>query len=304
MSYRAGFVGLVGQPNAGKSTLLNILVEEKVSIVTDKPQTTRRRVLGVVSLKEGQVVYVDAPGIVRAKSGLNEFLEKEAQDVIGQSDVLLGVLSLGEKSKDNVLEILGLLKQSKKPFIVVITKADMIANQHRSQVIRDLVKEISPTVKVIEMSNQWGKDIKEVATQITSELLKLLPVSPAPLYDQELYTPHSVKELAVEIIREKCFESLMQEVPYNLAVRIVKYDESNPRLPKIYADIVTTKDSHKGIIVGKGAKTIKEIGMKARAEIEKMVGHKVFLKLEVVVRENWSENKKMMKDLGYVVSEE
>ena len=304
MSYRAGFVGLIGQPNAGKSTLLNILVDEKVSIVTDKPQTTRRRVLGVVSRKEGQIVLVDAPGIVRAKSGLNAFLEKEALDVISQSDALIGVLSLAEKSKEHVIEILELLKKSKKPFMVVITKADMAANQHRTHVIRDLVSEISATAKVIEMSNKWGKDQKMVSEEIALEVLKLLPESPAPLYDEELYTPHSVKDLAVEIIREKCFESLAQEVPYNLAVRVAKYDESNVKLPKIYADIVTTKESHKGIIVGKGARTIKEIGMKARSEIEKMVGQKVYLKLEVVVRENWSENKKMMKDLGYVVSEE
>lgn len=302
MKYRAGFVGLIGQPNSGKSTLLNLLVSEKVSIVNDKPQTTRRRVLGVSSHKSGQIVYVDAPGLVRAQGGLNSFLHQEALDVISQSDVLIGVFSVAEKSKSQVLEILELLRASKKAFVVVITKVDMIAFQHRVRVIKDLAMEVSQTTAVIEISTKWGADKAQVLENIHQQVLALLPESQQPLYDEELYTPHSVKDLAVEIIREKCFENLEQEVPYNLAVRIVKFDESSPKMSKIHADIITTRESHKGIIVGQGAKTIKEIGTQARKEIEKMLGHKVFLKLEVVVRDSWFENKKMMKDLGYVVN--
>ena len=250
------------------------------------------------------MVFVDAPGILKSTSGLNAFLQKEALDVIGQSDVLLGVISLSEKRKDQVLEILALLKNSKKPFYVVITKVDDVNHSHRTGLIREMVKEISPEAKVIEFSNKWGKDLKEVADHLIENLIKILPESPKALYDEDLYTPHSVRELAVEVIREKCFEKLSQEIPYNLAVRMVKFDESNPKMPKIYADILTGKESHKGIIVGKGAKTIKDIGMRARTEIEKIVGRKVFLKLEVVVRENWTENKNMMKDLGYAINDE
>jgi GTP-binding protein Era len=303
MSYHAGFIGLIGQPNAGKSTLLNILVEEKVAIVTPKPQTTRRRVLGVVSRPDGQVVFVDAPGIVKAQSGLNAFLQKEAQDVISSSDALIGVLSLDEKNKEQIVEILELVKTSKKPFLIVITKAELTANKHRLEIIKNLVQEISPTAPIFEISSQWGNDNKEIISNIVTAGLTLLPESPAPLYDVELFTPHAVKDLVAEIIREKCFEELSQEVPYSLAIRIAKFDESNPKLPKIYADILTTKESHKGIVIGKGAQTLKRIGSQARSEIEKLVGKKVFLKIEVVVREDWALNNKMMKDLGYVVDE-
>jgi GTP-binding protein Era len=303
IGYRAGFVGLIGQPNAGKSTLLNILIDEKVAIVTPKPQTTRRRVLGLVSRPEGQIVCVDAPGIVRAKSGLNSFLEKEALDVIASSDALIGVLGLDEKNKEQIIEILDLLKNSKKKFLVVITKAELSMQKHRVDIIKTMVREISPTADIFEMSSKWGDDNKEIVKDIVAAALKIVPESKAPLYDVELFTPHSVKDLAAEIIREKCFEQLSQEIPYNLAIRIVKFDESNPKLPKIYADIVTSRDNHKGIVIGKGAQTLKKIGSDARSEIEKMLGMKVFLKLEVVVREDWAQNKSMMKDLGYVVDE-
>jgi GTP-binding protein Era len=303
IGYRAGFVGLIGQPNAGKSTLLNILIDEKVAIVTPKPQTTRRRVLGLVSRPEGQIVFVDAPGIVRAKSGLNSFLEKEALDVIASSDALIGVLGLDEKNKEQIIEILDLLKNSKKKFLVVITKAELSMQKHRVDIIKTMVREISPTADIFEMSSKWGDDNKEIVKDIVAAALKIVPESKAPLYDVELFTPHSVKDLAAEIIREKCFEQLSQEIPYNLAIRIVKFDESNPKLPKIYADIVTSRDNHKGIVIGKGAQTLKKIGSDARSEIEKMLGMKVFLKLEVVVREDWAQNKSMMKDLGYVVDE-
>lgn len=303
MSYRAGFIGIIGQPNAGKSTLLNLLVKEKLSIVTAKPQTTRRRVLGIVTKPEGQAVFVDAPGIVRAKSGLNAFLEKEAVDVIAQSDSLLAVLSLGEKTKENILEILGLVKTAKKPVLFVITKSDLMASRHRLVIIKDLIQENSPNATIIELSTKWGSDQTEIATEIINQSIKLLPEVDKPLYEEDLYTPHRTRDLVSEIVREKCFETLDKEVPYSLTVRIAKYDETNPKLIKIYADIISTKESHKGIIVGQGARTIKKIGMQSRPEIEKLVGSKVFLKLEVVVRENWSENKLLMKDLGYVVSE-
>jgi GTP-binding protein Era len=212
-------------------------------------------------------------------------------------------LGLDEKNKEQIIEILDLLKNSKKKFLVVITKAELSMQKHRVDIIKTMVREISPTADIFEMSSKWGDDNKEIVKDIVAAALKIVPESKAPLYDVELFTPHSVKDLAAEIIREKCFEQLSQEIPYNLAIRIVKFDESNPKLPKIYADIVTSRDNHKGIVIGKGAQTLKKIGSDARSEIEKMLGMKVFLKLEVVVREDWAQNKSMMKDLGYVVDE-
>jgi len=298
---RCGFVGLIGQPNAGKSSLLNALVEEKVSIVTAKPQTTRRRVLGVVNRPGAQVVFVDAPGVLKAEAGLNSFLQKEAEDVIQSSDALIAVLSLDERKSEDVQRILDLVQKSAKPFLVVVTKMDLQEKVHRLIKIQEMVRNVNPAADVVDWSQNWGQAGKEQLDKIVQLASELLPLSPAPLFDTEIFTPHTVRELAAEMIREQCFEILSQELPYNLAIRIVKFDETKPKLTEIYADIVVGKTGHKTIVVGKKAETVKKIGMAARTQLEKMIGNKVFLKLEVVVRENWSTNKSLMKDLGYAI---
>jgi GTP-binding protein Era len=155
---------------------------------------------------------------------------------------------------------------------------------------------------VIEASNTWKKeDAKAVRQEILRLCFSKLPESPKPLYDIELFTPHNVKDLVAEIVREQCFEVLHHEIPYNIAVRIQKFDESDPKMPRIHAEILVAKESHKPILIGKGGATIKEIGILARKHIEKMMDQKVYLGLEVTVRENWFENKMIMKELGYVV---
>lgn len=300
MNYKAGFVGLIGQPNAGKSTILNLLVQEKVSIVTDKPQTTRRRILGLVSKEQGQIIYVDAPGILKAKEGLNKFLEQEALDVIESSDVLIAVLSLDEKKPENLEVILELVKNSKKPAMVIINKVDLVDKSHRTSKIKEMAAKYLPKATIFEFSSQWGNDLNPLRGSIEKELLQILPESPAPLYDIELFTPHTMRELVVEMVREQCFEELHSEIPYSLAVRIVKYDETNKKIPHIYAEIIVSKESHKPILIGKGASVIKKIGQKARQQIEKTAGEKIFLNLTVVVREEWTSNQRLMKDLGYV----
>jgi GTP-binding protein Era len=299
--YRSGFVGLIGQPNAGKSTLMNILVKEKVSIVTAKPQTTRRRILGIVSKDEGQAVFVDAPGVLKASKGLNAFLSQEAQDVIEQSDMLMAVLSLDTESKEKAEEIIEMVGASGKPWFAVVTKMDLNDFLRRLQPLRDLCVKHKNCIGVVEASSQWGKEKESLREEILRLVFSKLPESPQPLYDIELFTPHTVKDLVTEIIREQCFEVLHHEIPYQTAVRIQKFDESDPKMPKIYAEILVSKDSHKPILIGKGGATIKEIGTLARKEIEKMMDQKVFLSLEVSVRDNWFENKNLMKELGYVV---
>jgi len=254
-NFKAGFLGLIGQPNAGKSSLLNFLVKEKVSIVTSKPQTTRRRIMGVWTADEGQIVFVDAPGLVKSTSGLNNFLEREAHDVIRSSDAVIAVLSLDEATAERNEEILDLVAKSKKPWIGIVTKTDLKDMEH-------------------------------------------------PLYDSEMYTTENVRDLAEEIIREKCFESLNYEVPYQIAVQIRKFDEEAQPCPKIYADIMVSKDSHKPIVIGKGAENIKKIGQLSRKEIEALMGEKIFLDLKVTVKENWFENKQTLKELKYVVDSE
>lgn len=299
-SYKAGFLGLIGQPNAGKSSLLNFLVKEKVSIVTSKPQTTRRRIMGVWTADEGQIVFVDAPGIVKSTSGLNSFLEKEARDVIKDSDALLAVLSVDEDTAERNSEILDIVTSSKKPWIGIITKIDLKDFEHRVLILKALIEERGG--KALTVSNK--KDGQEDREALLLEILQVLPESDAPLYDEEMFTTENVRDLAEEIIREKCFEVLSHEVPYQIAVQIRKFDEEAKPCPKIYVDVIVNKESHKPMVIGKGAETIKKIGQNSRKEIEALMGEKIFLELNVTVKENWFENKQMLKELKYVVDSE
>jgi GTP-binding protein Era len=280
---------------------MNLLVQEKVSIVTPKPQTTRRRILGIVSQDEGQAVFVDAPGILTASKGLNAFLTQEAEDVIEQSDLLIAVLALDTEKKEQAQEIVDMIIASKKPWFAVITKVDLIEFQRRGDALKEICAKHKTCLGVVESSSTWKADAKLVRDEIMRLCFSKLPESPKPLYDIELFTPHNVKDLVAEIVREQCFEVLHHEIPYNVAVRIQKFDETDPKMPRIHAEILVAKESHKPILIGKGGVTIKEIGTLARKSIEKLMDQKVFLGLEVSVRENWFENKKIMKELGYVV---
>lgn len=300
MSYKAGFLGLIGQPNAGKSTLMNFLVSEKVSIVSAKPQTTRRRILGIWSTDEGQIVFVDAPGVVRADKGLNGFLAQEAEDVIRNSDALIAVLSVDEEKPEDAERVIEMVSRSGKPWIGVITKTDIAEKAHRLMILKKMIEDKNGkalSISVNDLKND--KEADEDREAMLIEFLSLLPDSPAPLYDIELFTNENVREMVSEIIREKCFELLHHEVPYSLAVRIVKFDEEGPT-PKIYAEIIVHKESHKAIVIGKGASLIKEIGIQSRKEIEKVMDTKVFLDLKVNCKPEWFDNKRMMKELGYV----
>jgi GTP-binding protein Era len=299
MSFRAGFVGLIGQPNAGKSTLMNFLIEQKVSIVTTKPQTTRRRILGIQNLDGGQVVFIDAPGLVKADKGLNAFLEKEAHDVMKESDALIAVLSIDEKDSDAVEKVLNLVKNSRKPWFGLITKTDVKDKAHRILIVKAMVEALG--AKCLQIS--CLKDGKEGRDMVLEEVLKILPESEGPLYDEELYTTENVRGLVAEIIREKCFENLEHELPYQLAVQVRKFDEEAKPCPHIYVDVLVAKESHKAIVIGQKAQVIKKISQESRQEVEKIMDQKVFLELNVVVKENWFDQMQFMKELGYIINE-
>ncbi len=300
-NYKSGYLGLIGQPNAGKSSLLNFLIAEKVSIVTNKPQTTRRRVIGLHSTPEGQIVFVDAPGLIKSTSGLNSFLQKEAEEVIHSSDALVAVLSIEESDAKRNEEIIDLVSRSQKPWIAVITKTDLTEKSHRVLILKDMVE--LKGAKALSVSNL--KSLKEDKDLILKEMMRILPDAEAPLYDTELYTTESMRHLSEEIIREKCFEILNHEIPYQLAVQTRKFDEDAKPCPKIFIDILVARDSHKPIVVGKAGANIKKIGEESRKEIQKMMDlPKVYLELNVVVKENWFENKTTMKELKYVTKSE
>ncbi len=300
--YRAGFVGLVGLPNAGKSTLTNLLVGEKVSIVTAKAQTTRQRVSGVVTMEQGQIVLVDAPGVISADQtqGLNTYLQGELVDLIEESDALLLVLQRELLDLNAVRAMIDRVERAAKPWAVVVTKMDLKLGQPELQELMEGFRHRG--IPVFELALLKLKANSPEVRALKLALLELLPESPAPLYDPELYTTQSQRQLAAELIREQCFSLLHQEIPYGIAVRVLRFIEDDGPVVKVYAEILVNKDNHKGIVVGKGADMVRRIGSQARQELEKILGRKVFLDLHVAVKKDWVKNPGIMKELGYVIS--
>ncbi len=298
---KSGFVGVIGQPNAGKSTLVNLLVGEKVGIVTAKPQTTRKKVLGVWTHNEFQCVFADAPGVIQAETGINHFIQKEYESVIEDSDVLMAVLNVDESRPEKLEKIIKLVKSSAKPWIAVISKTDL-GQIHRVDRLRLMLKEFDVPVILSKAHDKISDERKQsVKLSVAEALDQLLPEGPA-LYDTQMYTTHTVRELSAEIIRESCLKSLHQEIPYASAVRIIKFDDSQKKLDRIYAEIIVDKPSHKSIVVGKKGAVIKRIGMQSREQIEALTGKKLFLDLHVSVEPHWVKNNKVMKELGYEVN--
>ncbi|OFZ29630.1 MAG: GTPase Era [Bdellovibrionales bacterium RIFCSPHIGHO2_01_FULL_40_29] len=297
MSYKAGYVGLIGQPNAGKSSLMNYIIKEKVSIVTNKPQTTRRRILGIHTAEQAQIVFIDAPGVIKATKGLNSFLEKEAMDVIRESDALVAVLSLDQGTAEEAEQILEMVKSSRKPWVAVINKIDLDEKFHRVLILKEMIQKFGG--KAILISTQKPED--DYRTDFLKAIEDILPEATHPLYEDDIYTTENMRELVAEIVREQCFENLNYEIPYQLAVQVRKYDEEAKPCPKIYVDVLVAKDSQKPILIGKGAELIKKISQKSRQELEKIIGEKIFLEVNVVVKDNWFEHLQTMKELGYVI---
>lgn len=296
---KAGFVGLIGLPNSGKSTLMNYLIDEKVSIVTPRPQTTRRRVHGIwTEADKAQIVFVDAPGLVSSKPGLFDFLAKEATEVMSESDALIAVLSLDLKSAEEAQGIVDMVVKAGKPWIAVINKTDLEMFAHRTLILRSML--VAHNVPIFQVSCA-NKDqfINETRPQLLEAIQNILPESPAPLYDPELYTTENVRDMVCEIVREKCFLNLKDEVPYSVAVRPIEFKEDALPVPRISLEILVSKDNHKGIVIGKGGMLLKKIGQESRQEIEKIMGTKIFLSLNVAARDDWYKNTRIMKELGY-----
>lgn len=302
-NYRAGFVALLGEPNAGKSTLLNTILGDKISIVSEKPQTTRSRVHGIWSSPEAQIIFVDAPGTIESTSGINEYLKDEVSDVIARTDVVLVVLA-ADTLEATARKLLEMAKAAGKPFQVVITKGDLLTGERAPKGLPALLEMGIPFVVISAM-----KRAKEASKEVLNLLTPLLPPAEAALYDEELLTTETMRKISAEFVREACFRYTRQEVPYGLAVRVTKFvepeeNEDGSDVTKIYCEIIVEKTAHKAIVIGAKASNLKKIGMDARKAIERILGSKVFLDLHVDVREGWTRNKRILKELGYVVVKE
>ena len=288
---KAGFVSVVGRPNSGKSSLLNWLIGEKLALVSHKANATRKRMNFIVMHKDTQIIFIDTPGIHQKERLLNQFMLEEALKAIGDCDLILFLASV----KDGIKEYENFLKLNKKntPHILLLTKMDLVSKDELLKKIAQYQKYQDRYKELIPISIKKGTKQSELLDIIT----KYIPKHPY-LYDPELLTTENLKEIYKEYIREALFNNLSDEIPYSSDVIVEKVEEGKS-LEKIYANIITEKKSQKGMIIGKGGNSIKRIGMEARKGIEKLSKKKVFLKLEVVVRPNWSKNKRVLSDLGY-----
>lgn len=291
---KAGFVGLVGLPNAGKSTLVNALMDAKIGAVTRKAQTTRKRILGIWNDSDSQIIWVDAPGMVSARAGLNAYLGQEFESTLQESDVLVAVLNLDCKDPKKLDEIIDRVAKSRKPWFAVITKDDL-AFPNRNMILREKVRALG--AQCVAVSAKRKSDVmKELVLPLAKSLL---PESPAPLYPTDILTTQTEREILEEIVREKCFEYLHQEIPYGLAVQCMKFEERDEDSVLAEVDVVVSRDTHISMVVGKSAQLIKRIGTEARLDAETILGRKIILKTHVKASENWMSKPHKLQELGY-----
>ncbi len=291
-NFKSGFVAITGAPNAGKSTLLNKVLGEKISITSKKPQTTRDRILGVVNRPLSQIIFIDTPGIHKPKSLLNKKIVDQALAAITDVDVIL--LMADASSRDNESEkiIIEQLEKTKKNIILGLNKIDLVAKHD----ILPIIKEFSSILNfkaLVPISAKTGLQISE----LLDEIEKCLPKGPK-LFPEDTLTDMSEKFIAAEMIREKVFRLTGMEIPYSIAVTVDSF-KIEKKLIVIHATIHVSRDSQKGIIIGKSGKMLKKIGEQARKDIQKMTGSKILLRLFVRVTKNWTKNEKILKEFGY-----
>lgn len=291
-NFKSGFATILGRPNVGKSTLMNEIIGQKIAITSNKPQTTRNRIMTVYSDDEGQIVFLDTPGLHKAKNKLGNYMMNAATVSLKDADVVVFLIEASKGITSGEREIIEKLKTSKAPKILVINKIDMIKKEDLIELIRKCGQEVTFD-EVVPVSATEGTNVKE----LVSTIMKYLPYG-KPFYDEDTVTDQPVRQIAAEMIREKALHALSDEIPHGIAVMIEKMDFSG-RVVQIEATIVCEKDSHKGIIIGKGGEMLKKIGTNARFEIEKMLEQQVNLKLFVKVKKEWRDSEYLLKNFGY-----
>ena len=291
-SCKAGFAAVIGRPNVGKSTLANRIVGQKLAITSDKPQTTRNRIRTVYTCSRGQIVFLDTPGIHKAKNRLGEYMMTVAKRTVSEVDVILWLVEASTYIGPGDLAIAKQLSNIKIPVILVINKTDTKKKDELLEII-DKYKDLADFEEVVPVSALKGTNIDVLIDQI----FKYIPEG-VPFFDEDTVTDQPVRQIASELIREKALRCLGDEVPHGLAV-MIETMEYKDRIVDIDATIICEKDSHKPIIIGKGGSMIKKIGTAARYEIEDLVEKKVNLKLFVKVRKDWRDSDMFLKNFGY-----
>lgn len=289
---KSGFVAILGQPNVGKSTLLNAILKEKVSIVSPKPQTTRDKILGIYNDSESQIVFIDTPGIHSSSNKLDDYMNKAINTAKKDVDVLVYVIDGTKKINDKTLETLNKYTKDVKNIILVVNKVDDTTYEKLYPELNKL-NSLEGIKDIVPLSALKKKNIEELI-----KVIKTYLSDNVKYYDDDIYTDKSVKFLVAETIREKTLWLLQDELPHGIAIEIVRFVEGG-KLTEIDADIIIEKSSHKQIIIGKNGQMLKNIGTKSRIEIERLIGTKVMLKLFVKVREDWRHKESVVKSLGY-----
>lgn len=293
-NYKSGFVTLIGRPNVGKSTLMNHLIGQKIAITSDKPQTTRNRIQTVYTDERGQIIFLDTPGIHKAKNKLGEYMVRVAERTLKEVDVILWLVEPTTFIGAGERHIVEQLSNVKTPVILVINKIDTIKNQEQILTFIDTYKDICSFAEIVPVSA-----LKDKNTDLMLELIyKYLPYGPQ-YYDEDTVTDQPMRQISAELIREKTLRLLKDEIPHGIAVTVEKMKERENGIIDLEANIICERDSHKGIVIGKGGAMLKRIGIQARKEIEDLMGTKVNLQLWVKVRKEWRDSEMYMKNYGY-----
>lgn len=291
--FRSGYVSIIGRPNVGKSTLLNSILGEKISIVTSRPQTTRKRILGIRTTEDSQIIFIDTPGIHKPVHTLGEIMVREAREALRDANIILLMVeprSPGHGDK----YIIGLLKDTAAcPVFLVINKIDTVKKSELLPVM-DEYSGLYPFDDILPLSALNDDDVK----MLLQEIEKKLPPGPK-YYPDDTLTDQYERFVVSEVIREKVMEMTEDEVPHSVAVETVEWSEREDGLLVLSANIYVEREGQKGIIIGTGGKRLKAIGSAARADIETFLGRKVFMKLWVKVKEDWRRDKKVLRELGF-----
>ena len=289
--HKSGFVNILGNPNVGKSTLMNELVGEKISIITSKAQTTRHRILGIVSGKDFQIVYSDTPGIIKPNYRLQNWMMKSVTTALTDADIILYVTDVVEKADKNAL-YLNKIKHSSVPVIVAVNKTDLV-NQEKTDTLAENWKSIFPRAEIIPVSALYKSNLGYLLERI----LHHLPEGP-PYYPKDTLTDKTQRFFVSEIIREKILKNYSKEIPYAVSVDVESFSEED-KIIRIRSVIFVLRDSQKGIIIGHRGQALKKTGTLARKDIEAFLGKKVYLELYVKVRKDWRDKDRILRDFGY-----
>jgi GTP-binding protein Era len=292
--FRAGYVAIVGEPNVGTSTLMNALLNQKISIVTPKPQTTRQRILGILSNDDAQIVFLDTPGLIKPKYLLHERMLNSAESALNDADIILVMTEASRGAQlPREVEQLAIQKYSTKPILLIINKADTVYKPA-----------ILPTIAEFSKRHEF-KEVMPISAlkrdnldDLLKTLMKYLPIH-EPFYPTDIVSNSTERFFVSEFIREQVFEQFQDEIPYSTAVEIREYHEREEGKTYISADIVVERESQKGILIGAKAEALKKVGQAARVQIEAFLEHQVFLELRVKVKEHWRERDALLNSYGY-----